>query len=313
MARTAVGIDVGGTKVAGILMDEEGRVLASREEETPAEDVEATMATIARVAMALRNEGSPVAVGIGAAGMVDHAAGVLRWAPNLAWTEVAIGEQLSTETGLPAVVDNDANTAAWGEFRFGAARGVQHALVVTVGTGIGGGIVAGGRLQRGAHGFAGEVGHVIVEPGGPVCGCGNRGCWEQVASGRALDRLARRAAEDQPGGLIGRLAAGRPPTGRVVAEAAVRGDRAAIEILREVGRRLGEGLAGLANVLDPEIVVVGGGVAEIGPAMLDPAREAFLRTVEAPAHRPDVPLVPAELGNQAGAVGAAALALEAVS
>jgi len=185
--------------------------------------------------------------------------------------------------------------------------------VVTVGTGIGGGLIMDGALQRGAHGFAAEIGHIIVEPGGPVCGCGNRGCWEQVASGRALGRLGRLTVEDQPEGLIARLAGDHPVTGALVAEAASRGDRAASGIVLEVGRRLGEGIAGLVNVLDPEVVVVGGGVADIGAPLLDPAREAFSRTVEAPDHRADVPILPAKLGNGAGAVGAAALALDALA
>jgi glucokinase len=313
MVRTAIGVDVGGTKVAGLLVDEDGRVLGSRTEPTPAEDVEATLETVYRVAEALRSKGDPAAIGVGAAGMVDFEAGILRWAPNLAWEEVPIADRVSGKTGLPCVVDNDANAAAWAEFRFGAAQGHRHVLVVTVGTGIGGGLIVDGALYRGAHGFAAEIGHVIVEPGGAVCGCGNRGCWEQVASGRALDRLGRLAAQDQPGGLIARLAGDRPVTGAVVAEAASRGDRAAAGILREVGRRLGEGIAGLVNVLDPEMVVVGGGVTDIGAPLLDPARETYARTVEAPEHRADVPIVPAKLGNEAGAVGAAALALGSLS
>jgi glucokinase len=313
MGRSAIGIDVGGTKVAGVLVDEDGRVVSSRTEPTPADDVEATMETVFRVAEGLRDEGAPSGVGIGAAGMVDHATGILRWAPNLAWQEVPIGERVSDRLGLPCVVDNDANAAAWAEFRFGAGQGFRYVLVVTVGTGIGGGLVVDGALARGAHGFAAEVGHVIVEPDGPVCGCGNRGCWEQVASGRALDRLGREAAREQPSSLLARVAGGRDVTGAMVAEAAGRGDRASMDILHRVGQRLGEGLAGLVNTLDPEAVVVGGGVAEMGDLLLDPAREAFARTVEAPEHRPDVPILPAKLGNEAGAVGAAALALDATA
>jgi glucokinase len=183
-------------------------------------------------------------------------------------------------------------------------------LLITVGTGIGGGIVADGALFRGSHGFAAEVGHVVVEPEGPLCGCGNRGCFEQVASGRALDRLGREAAEAHPDGVIATLAGTDEVVGRHVAEAAGQGDEVARRIIEEVGSLLGVGIGGFVNVLDPEVVVVGGGVAEIGALLLDPARESYRATVLAPDHRPAVPIVPAALGNDAGAIGAADLALE---
>jgi len=185
-------------------------------------------------------------------------------------------------------------------------------LLVTVGTGIGGGIVAGGKLFRGAHGFAGEIGHIIVEPNGPLCGCGNRGCWEQVAAGRAIDRLGREAARDHPDALFVDLAGGDPDavTGSLVTQAAHDGDELAAGILGEVGTRLGEGIAGLVNVLDPDVVVIGGGAIVAGDYLLGPARVAYRRAVEAPEHRPEVRIVPAELGNEAGSVGAAVLALE---
>jgi glucokinase len=183
-------------------------------------------------------------------------------------------------------------------------------LLVTVGTGIGGGIVADGKLLRGAHGFAGEIGHIIVEPGGPLCGCGNQGCWEQVASGRAIGRLGREAASEHPESLIVQLAGGDASsvTGAVVTEAALNGDSIAARILAEVGRRLGEGIAGLVNILDPDVVVVGGGVIQAGDLLMGPARRAFAEAVEAPEHRPEVPILAAEMGNDAGAIGAADLA-----
>lgn len=308
--RAAIGLDVGGTKVAGLLVDEDGEVLARGSSGTPATDAQAIMATIFQVAGELRGSGQPVAIGIGAAGMVDFAAGAMRWAPNLAWSELPIRDLVSEQIDLPCIVDNDANAAAWGEYKFGAASAYRHVLMVTVGTGIGGGIVADGALYRGAHGFAAEIGHVIVEPGGPQCGCGNRGCWEQVASGHALDRLGRLAVETRPESLIARLAAGPEVTGRDVAEAAKQGDSLATSIFAQVGQRLGEGIAGLVNILDPEAVVVGGGVAEVGDALMAPARSAYMASVEAPDHRPEVPLLQAALGNDAGAIGAAALALE---
>ena len=306
----AIGLDVGGSKVGGVLMAEDGSVRASERRETPAVDVEAVLETVVLVAKRLRDEGPAAAVGVGAAGMVEFETGVMRWAPNIAWREVSLRDLVERTTGLPCVVDNDANTAAWGEYRFGAGRGLRHALVVTVGTGIGGGMIQDGRLYRGAHGFAAEIGHIIVEPDGPLCGCGNLGCWEQVAGGQALDRMAEEAAGRHPDGPIARAAGGAAATGRDVVEAAARGDLESTRILETVGRRLGEGLAGLANVLDPEAIIIGGGVAEIGPPFLDPARARFLETVEAPGHRPEIPIIPAELGNVAGAIGAAAMALE---
>jgi glucokinase len=194
----------------------------------------------------------------------------------------------------------------------GAGRGFTDMLLVTVGTGIGGGIVSGGRLVRGAHGFGGEIGHIIVEPEGPLCGCGNHGCWEQVASGRAIGRLGREAAAQHPESILTELAGGDPEQvlGVTVTDAAGRGDKVAKGVLQEVGRRLGEGMAGLVNVLDPDVVVVGGGAVEAGELLLGPAREAFDRSIEGAGHRPPVPVIAALMGNEAGAVGAAMLALD---
>jgi glucokinase len=311
--RRAIGIDVGGTKVAGLLVDERGTVLERIERDTPSEDADATVQELRRLTEDL-DDGAE-ALGLGIAGMLDFDRGVLISSPNLPWaTGLPIRDRITELVALPCLVDNDANVAAWGEFRFGAARPFERSvLMVTVGTGIGGGIIADGRLYRGAHGFAAEIGHIIVEPGGPRCGCGNRGCWEQVASGRALDRLGAAAAERDGNIEIARLAAGNPVSGRYVADAARDGDTIALGIFEEVGRRLGEGIAGLVNVLDPEAVVVGGGVAEEGALILEPARRAFLDAVEAAEARPEVPILQAALGNDAGAIGAAALALEAIA
>ncbi|MGH2572929.1 MAG: ROK family protein [Actinomycetota bacterium] len=309
----AIGIDAGGTKVAGSLVDvgNEGEILDRRVVDTPAGDAEAATRTIVAVARDLMGGRDGIrALGVGAAGMVSRD-GIVRYAPNVAWREFPLAERIGRAVGIPALVDNDANVAAWGEFRFGAGRGSAGMLMLTVGTGIGGGIVSDGKLFRGAHGFAGEIGHIIVEPGGPLCGCGNEGCWEQVASGRAIGRLGRRAAMDHPQTLMVELAGGDPDDvdGLVVTAAAQEGDPVAAHVLAEVGRRLGEGIGGLVNILDPDIVVVGGGVIEAGELILGPARQAFVDSVEAPGHRPEVPIVAAALGNDAGAVGAADLAL----
>jgi glucokinase len=301
----AVGVDVGGTKVAALLTDDRGSILDRRVVHSPADDAEATVDTVVDLArdLANRHEGV-VAVGVGAAGLVSRD-GVLRFAPNLAWREFPVRDRVAAGVGLPVIVDNDATVAAWGEFRFGAGRGAEDLLLVTVGTGIGGGIVAGGSLFHGAHGFAAEIGHIIVEPGG-----GNVGCWEQVASGRAIERLGREAAREHPDSALGRVAQGHPATidGSAVTKAAQDGDPMALRILERVGVRLGEGIAGLVNVLDPDVVVVGGGASSAGDLLLAPARRAFEDSVEAAEHRPPVPILPAALGNDAGAIGAADLA-----
>jgi glucokinase len=308
----AIGVDAGGTKVEGVLVEigDVARVLDRRVEATPALDAEASTQTIIAVARELAGGREDiVALGVGAAGLVDRA-GIMRFAPNVAWRDFPLRQRIAEATGLDTLVDNDANVAAWGEFRFGAGRGSSDMLLVTVGTGIGGGIVSGGRLLRGAHGFAGEIGHVIVEPDGPRCGCGNLGCWEQVASGRAIGRLGREAASEHPESVLAGLAAGDPAnlTGREVTQAARQGDPSSIRILAEVGRRLGQGIAGLVNILDPDVVVVGGGVIAAGDLLLTPARAAFQEAVEGASYRPAVPLLAAAMGNEAGAVGAADLA-----
>jgi glucokinase len=309
----AIGLDVGGTKIAGFRVAGDGTVLERDREPTPGGG-DGGAVLEAMEAMAKRLAGPDVvAIGVGVAGMVEEATGVVRYGPNLPFREVPMRERLAASTGLPCLLDNDASAAGWAEVLLGAGRGSTDMLLVTVGTGIGGAIVSGGRPFRGAHGFAAEIGHVIVEPNGPRCGCGNLGCWEQVASGRAIGRLGRLAGEREPGSLIVELAGGDPGriTGRVVTQAASQGDPAAIEVLAEVGRRLGTGIAGFVNVLDPDVVVVGGGVADAGGLLLDPAREAMWEAIEGHGHRQEVPLVAAQLGNDAGGIGAALLALEA--
>ncbi|MGE5227362.1 MAG: ROK family protein [Planctomycetaceae bacterium] len=310
-AAQAVGVDVGGTKVNALRVATGGEVLARAHHPTPADDMEATLAELVG---AVREVLTPdvIAVGAGVAGLVEEATGVLRYAPNIAWRDVPVADRLRDAFGLPVAVDNDCATATLAEWRLGAGRGRRNLLYVGVGTGIGGGIVRDGKIDRGAHGFSAEIGHVIVEPGGPRCGCGNQGCWETVASGSAITRDGRAAVTRHAHSLLAELAGGDPDavTGELVTRAAQRGDPAARGILAEAGTRLGEGIAGLVNVLDPEAVVVGGGAAEAGEAFLGPARAAFARSVEAAAYRPEVPLLDAALGNDGAAIGAALLAME---
>ena len=206
----AVGVDAGGTKVAAVVADEQGRSWIVKVDDSPANDAEAPAATVVAMASDLAGtQASVVAVGIGAAGMVTRE-GVMRFAPNVAWREFPLRERVAAGSACRSLVDNDANVAAWGEYRFGAGRGSNDLLMVTVGTGIGGGIVADGRLFRGAHGFAAEIGHIIVEPGGPLCGCGNRGVLGAGRVGRAIDRGGRRSRPEHPESAWGEAAGGDP-------------------------------------------------------------------------------------------------------
>lgn len=310
----AIGIDVGGTKTAALLVDRDGTVLGREVRSTPADDERATLATMVEAARAVAGAGpAAVGVGIAAAGMVDRN-GRLRYAPNLSWRDVPLATHLGGELGLTAVADNDVNAAAWGEYLHGAGQGARNLLMVSVGTGIGGGIVLDGRLYRGANGFAGEIGHVVVDPMGPRCGCGNRGCWEQLASGTAITRAGRRAAVRHPHSSLLERAGGDPQavTGDVVTEAAREGDTVSRGIFVEVGHRLGVGMAGFVNVIDPDLIVVGGGASEAGDLLLAPARDAYRRSVEGVDHRPDVPIVQAALGGDSGAIGAAALVFDQI-
>jgi glucokinase len=307
----AVGIDVGGTKIAALRVDREGSVLSKDVRPTPAHDQAAILAAMADAAAAVRSP-DVAAVGVSAAGLVEWPAGVMRFAPNLSWRDVALVDEMHERLGAPVVADNDNNCASWGEFRYGSAAGRRDVLFIGVGTGIGGGIILGGRLFRGAHGFAAEIGHTIVEPGGALCGCGNHGCWEQVASGHAITRDGQQAVTRHPHSVLVELSGGDPAqvTGNMVTQAAKAGDAVATGIVVEAAHRLGEGIAGLVNVLDPDIVVIGGGVSEAGDLVLEPARAACRAAVEGAEYRPPVPLVLASLGSDAGAIGAAALAFD---
>jgi glucokinase len=312
----AIGIDIGGTKVAGGVVDAAGRVLAQTRADTPAQDVTRTRGVIIDMVQELSRAHPVAAVGIGAAGWVDAGRGTVRFAPHLAWRDEPLRDQVAAAVDLPVVVENDANAAAWAEFRLGAGRDAEDSMMlVAVGTGIGGGLVLGGRLVRGAHGFAGEPGHEVVAADGEPCTCGRRGCLEQYASGKALVRFARAGAAAHPSAAAGllELAGGDPDriTGPLVTTAARAGDKLAGEAFEQVGRWLGVGLADLVQILDPQLLVIGGGVAEAGELLLAPARDSYQRALAQRGRLPAAPVRAAVLGSLAGLVGAADLAREA--
>lgn len=308
----ALGIDVGGTKIAAGAVDDDGVIVEEARVRTPARDATATREAIIGVARDLAGRHDVVAVGIGAAGLVDKARSTVLFAPNVAWRDEPLRAAVEAAVGQPVVVENDVNAAAWGEFRFGAGADVDDLLMVALGTGIGGGIILDGALVRGSFGVAAEVGHLRVVPRGHLCGCGQHGCWEQYASGRALVREARSRVVD--GDLLLELAGGDAAKidGPMVTRAALEGDMLATALVAEIGQWLGEGIASLAAVLDPRVVVVGGGVSEAGELLLKPAREAFADTLPAGANRPHLELRRATLGNRAGMIGVADLARAAV-
>ncbi|WP_157180755.1 ROK family glucokinase [Actinopolymorpha alba] len=310
--RLTIGVDVGGTKTAAGVVDEHGAIIRDARRETPATSPSEIIAAIGDLVEELRGDHEVEAIGVGAAGFVDAKRSTVLFAPNLAWREEPLRAEIEKLTGLSTVVENDANAAAWAEFQFGAAHDVDDMILLTVGTGLGGGLVLAGELYRGAFGVGGEVGHLRAVPNGHLCGCGNKGCWEQYASGSALVREAREFARSSPpqASCLLELAGGRADRieGPMVTKAAADGDGPSRELLEDLGRWLGEGIATLAAVLDPAVVVVGGGVSEAGDLLLDPARKAFARQLTARGHRPVLEIRRAMLGNEAGIIGAADLA-----
>jgi len=307
------GIDVGGTKVLGVALRADDPAVVLGEARTPTPDSETglldAMADVVRQLDVQVGRPGITAVGVGIAGLIDRT-GRLRVSPNLPGRrDVDIGVELHRRLGLPIRVDNDATCAAWGEYLAGAARGADDAVLVTLGTGIGAGLIADGELVRGAHGFGGEAGHMVVDPRGPRCPCGRRGCWERFASGTGLGWLGREAAEagQFPRGV--ELAGGVADNvrGEHVTQAAREGDEDALEVMQEFAGWVGLGLGNLVTLLDCSLVVIGGGLVEAGEVLLAPVRAAYLRQVMAPEERQGVRIVPAELGERAGATGAALL------
>ncbi len=299
------------------MVDAAGTILERRTAPTPSHSPRAVEDAIVDLVAELRGLQPAVeSVGIGAAGWVDTRQAVVAFSPHLAWRNEPLAQQLAQRIDLPLIVDNDANAAAWAEYRFGAGRGSSVMVCITLGTGIGGGLVVNGDLFRGTYGMAGEWGHMISVPGGHRCECGNRGCWEQYASGNALVREARELARtNSPMAYRLLELLGPDPdaiTGPGVTAAAVQGEATAIELLADVGHWLGQGIANLAAALDPDLVVVGGGVSAAGDLLLDPARQAFARTLTGRGFRTPARIEVAHFRNDAGLIGAADLARHAI-
>jgi glucokinase len=310
-----IGIDVGGTKIAAGVVGEDGRIGARAHRDTPATSVDDTAAAICDAAAELigTHAGEVEAVGIGAAGFVSSDRSTVLFAPNVAWRDEPLGARVADVLKVPVVVENDANAAAWAEFVYGPAAKVSDMVFVTLGTGIGGGIVIDGELLRGAHGVAAEIGHMRVLPGGYRCGCGARGCWEVYASGSALVREARALAESGALAAVQMMAvcgvsSPMELTGPMITKAATGGDPCATELLDDIGRWAGEGLASIVTLFDPSVVVLGGGVSAAGELIMKPAERAFERTLPARSNRPRPVFRLAEMGNDAGLIGAADLA-----
>lgn len=305
MTRRRVGIDVGGTKCLGVALDDAGTVIDEQRLATP-HGPAAIIDTLEQLARSLGASGS---IGLGVPGLITRD-GVVRASPNLVdINDFAVGRLLSARLGFEVHVDNDATCATAAEWQLGAARGATEFLMVTLGTGIGGGIVAGGALIRGANGFTGEIGHMVIDPNGPPCPCGRRGCWERLASGSGLGRAARQAAADGRAPVLLELAGGdvEAVRGEHVRVAAADGDPGALAVIDEFARWVAIGLVNLTNVLDPQVIVLGGGLASSGHLYHGPIQAWFEELLYAPMLRPHPRLVFAEHHELAGAIGAAVL------
>ena len=305
IARPAVGIDVGGSTAIAVRLDPGAGVTARTEISSAGDPTGVIVAAAERVWSA-----DVAAAGAGIAGLVRFPDDFV-WGPHVDAPVPGLRRALESRWGVPTVVDNDANVAALAEFRVGVAAGHGHGVMITVGTGIGGAIVVDGRIRRG-RGFAGEPGHMTIDPAGEPCACGRRGCWETLVSGPALARAAATAMQDDPGGAFAAAIGPGPISAQAVTAAASAGEPTAIALVAATGVALGRGLANLVAVLDPEVIVIGGGLGSVGPVLLEPARAALAGARFAADHWPVPKVVTAGLGPDAGAVGAALLALEAL-
>jgi glucokinase len=307
-----VGVDIGGTKIGAGVLSPDGELVAQDKRSTPVRDSDAVLEVMVDLIEEFQEEYELEAVGIGVAGLVDASRSRVIVAPNLGWVEEPLRLQVERSVGLPAVIENDANAAAWGEYCHGAGRNRNDLVMVTVGTGIGGGIILGSKLQRGSNGIGAEFGHLRLVPDGRLCGCGRHGCWEQYGSGNALVRTARNLASDRrdAAGVLMSFGDGTPEgvQGPDITEAARRGDNVALEAFEVTGTWLARGMVEVATLLDPAAFVIGGGVIDAGDLLLGPTRREYAAQLLARSQRPMTEILPAELGNLAGIYGAAELA-----
>ena len=307
----SIGIDIGGTKIAGALVDESGQIVNELRVPTPVEDPAALVDAVVGVIRELRADHEVLGAGVAMAGFIDAAQSAVIYGTNFGWKNYPLKAEIEAKLDIPVIIENDANAAAWAEYRFGAGKGFQHMVMLTLGTGVGGAVIVDGRMLRGGFGVAGELGHMRVVPNGVECGCGQHGCIESYASGTALVRTARElvASGDPLGARLGELAeqAGGL-TGVQVYEAILEGDAGARKLLADVGSWTGQAIASLSAILDPQIVVIGGGVSAAGELLLGSIRDAYRKHMPAAGFRPELKIVTAEFVNDAGVVGAADLA-----
>lgn len=306
----AVGIDIGGTKLLAVRVED--GVVADEYKTTKPDDGSVMIHGIIDAFNKLAQGHEVAALGVGVAGLVDFAAGTFVWGPHVDGINIQVRDDLAAELDLPVAVDNDANTTAFAEYRLGAGRGSEAMLMLTLGTGIGGAMVFGGSIYRG-RGFAGEFGHARFARGEHMCDCGQRGCWETEAAGPALERLAKELIAHDPRGSLATVLSDDAPSGPAISAAAAAGDPQAITLITQVGRNFGQGLASVISIFDPDRVVIGGGLGSIGEILLDPIRSSANEARYAADYKPLPDIVGAELGEQAGAVGAALLAMREVA
>ena len=303
----SIGIDIGGTSIKAVRLGIDSVV--EQDYEVPHTGTRGEMiGQVADLVTSLRQPETG-AVGVGMAGLVRWPEGVFVWGPHVRGENLAMRQRLVELLGLAVVVDNDANCAALAELRMGAAKGCRDAVVMTLGTGIGAGIIAGGAVYRGGS-FAGEAGHMTMIPDGDPCECGRRGCWETLVSGRRFGEEARRLIRADPRGILATIVGESEPNGSFLGLAAAAGDVGARDAVVEAGRWLGRGVANLVSILDPELIVVGGAAVAVGELLIDTAREEAVRFVEGSSHRQPIRIEAAQCGPQAGAIGAALLALD---
>lgn len=305
-----IGIDIGGTKIAGALVDAQGAIVREDRVPSPAGDPDAMVDAVVGLIERLSEGHEVLGAGVAAAGFIDAEQSTIIYAPNISWRNEPFKAKLEAKLSIPVIIENDANAAAWAEFRYGAGRGYKHMIMLTIGTGVGGAVITDSHMLRGGFGIAGELGHIRVVPDGVLCGCGQHGCLESYASGSALLRAAKAlAASNDPDGQRLREieAEAGQLTGLEVYKAILERDPGALRVLSELGSWLGQAIGSLVAVLDPEVVVIGGGVSAAGDLLLDPIREAYRAHLPAQGFRPELKLTTAEFVNDAGVVGAADL------